>query len=265
MTRISGEVILRTPCCGALMRAPRYASLNFMAWEYWTDGYADHGLAPQTQGLRMCACGRAYLMQQTTKVIDLPPAPQEETQEELSTNWLSRLFTLTWSQSKNSQIAAPEQQELAKQRELARAMRESFKDVPAHQYVHPEQLPGILETHDYSESLQVSARRLYWWYLNMPHREYFRAFREVNRTQWPAFKPSEDQQINMRSLLDLLLRNQQADQLEISELHRELGQFEAAQEALQKYAHQDDGRARAIAQLLDLKLSTPARFRHQNQ
>jgi hypothetical protein len=37
MTRVSGTNIIKAPCCGALLATPAYSSINFMAWEYWTD------------------------------------------------------------------------------------------------------------------------------------------------------------------------------------------------------------------------------------
>ena len=265
MTRISGEMILRTPCCGSLMRAPRYASLNFMAWEYWTDGYADHGLAPQTQGLRMCVCGKAYLMQTTTKVADLPAISPESHPAPTRTNWLSRLFTWTWPARASTPEEALDSEQPNKEQDLARALHQRFKDVPSHDFASPDQLPIVLTTPGYRDDLQEAARRLYWWYLNMPHREYFRTFREEHRSEWPTFNPSTEQKNNMHALLALLKREGRQPHLEIAELHRELGEFELAHQALQRHASPEDSRAKAVAHLIELKLTTPARYRLQHQ
>ena len=62
MTIIRGVRIVAAPCCGARYAAPRYVSMNFMAFEYWTDGWRDGSLMPNDEGLRRCKCGRFVLM-----------------------------------------------------------------------------------------------------------------------------------------------------------------------------------------------------------
>lgn len=56
MTRVSGVHIIKSPCCGVQMHTSAYASINFTATEYWTDGHTEGSLAPQGEGLRRCLC-----------------------------------------------------------------------------------------------------------------------------------------------------------------------------------------------------------------
>ena len=72
MTIVSGVRIVAAPCCGAHYAAPRYRSMNFMAFEYWTDGWREGSLMPNDEGLRRCTCGQFILMKETigNHVID---------------------------------------------------------------------------------------------------------------------------------------------------------------------------------------------------
>jgi hypothetical protein len=65
MTRIVGRTIIASPCCKSLYATPKYGSMNFMAFGYWTDGDKEHSLMPTDGGLRMCQCGTAFLLQDT--------------------------------------------------------------------------------------------------------------------------------------------------------------------------------------------------------
>lgn len=68
MTIIRGVRIVAAPCCGARYAAPRYVSMNFMAFEYWTDGWRDGSLMPNDEGLRHCKCGRFVLMKDLVEI-----------------------------------------------------------------------------------------------------------------------------------------------------------------------------------------------------
>jgi len=62
MTRIAGYRLGAAPCCGAHYRRPVYASRNFSASEYWTDGYREGSLMPNDHGLRACRCGQFFVL-----------------------------------------------------------------------------------------------------------------------------------------------------------------------------------------------------------
>ena len=68
MTKSIGAITLAAPCCGARYAYPRYTSMNFMAWAYWTDGWRDDSLMPNDEGLRRCTCGQFFLLKDTKAI-----------------------------------------------------------------------------------------------------------------------------------------------------------------------------------------------------
>jgi hypothetical protein len=42
--------------------------MNFMAFEYWTDGWRDGSLMPNDEGLRRCKCGQYVLVRDMVAV-----------------------------------------------------------------------------------------------------------------------------------------------------------------------------------------------------
>ncbi len=79
MTIARGLRVLAAPCCGAQYAFPRYLSMNFSAFEYWTDGWRDGSPTPNDEGLRRCTCGTFVLIQEMVEVAahvessELPP------------------------------------------------------------------------------------------------------------------------------------------------------------------------------------------------
>ncbi len=77
MTMIRGVRIMVSPCCGMQYSFPRYVSMNFMALEYWTDGWRYGSLMPNDEGLRRCKCGQYVQMKdmvavETAEASELP-------------------------------------------------------------------------------------------------------------------------------------------------------------------------------------------------
>jgi len=64
MSRTIGFKLTATPCCGAHYRRHIYASRNYSANEYWSDGFRLGSLMPNDHGLRACRCGAFYLMEE---------------------------------------------------------------------------------------------------------------------------------------------------------------------------------------------------------
>ena len=62
MTRVRVVRVGAAPCCGARYALPRYLSMNFSAFEYWTDGWRERSPMPSDEGLRRCQCGRYLLV-----------------------------------------------------------------------------------------------------------------------------------------------------------------------------------------------------------
>ena len=55
-------------CCGARYAFPNYVSMNFSAFEYWTDGWREFSPMPNDEGLRRCRCGQFVLRKNMAEV-----------------------------------------------------------------------------------------------------------------------------------------------------------------------------------------------------
>jgi len=247
MTSISGYRILTTPCCGAKFVAPRYASMNYSAHEYWTDGQRIHSLAPTDGGLRQCDCGAYFLQRNAIEIFGISQEEKQATE-------------------------------------------------PAFQ-VADEKLSSLL-TQPLNEDIEIVVRRRYWRYLNDPYREIYRAHRksvndavdEANKgatTFWrtlggilpgtkpprpaavvppsrvftvPPNTPTELQRENMQVLLSLLLKSEKPDPIEIAELHRELGDYDKAQKAIEMFKEAEHTASRLIRELIAEKVNEPMRW-----
>ena len=75
MTMIRGVRIRATRCCGKQYASPRYLSMNFMAFAFWTDGWRENSLMPNESGLRQCDCG-AYV--RLRDMIDISEEEQSD-------------------------------------------------------------------------------------------------------------------------------------------------------------------------------------------
>jgi hypothetical protein len=225
----------------------RYASINYSSSEYWTDGYREKSLMPNDRGLRRCGCGN-YLLRHELIVV--------------------------------GHVATT--------------------DVPSAPMVGHEELPQAI-TQARNPSIELAARLDYWQHLNHPYRERYRAHREVEdaatKAAWeasnpdtrssihkallpgripkytppadrpvtfPLFEPSAAQRENMMAALDLIPGAADAERyaLERVELHRELGQFNEAQEALQAV----DGETyptlhRLTTRLIEMEIAAVVRYR----
>ena len=247
MTSISGYRVMATPCCGARFVAPRYASINYSAHEYWTDGQCVQSLAPTDGGLRQCECEAYFLLRSAKEVTKVSTEEKQATQ-------------------------------------------------PARQ-VADDTLASLL-TLPLSEDVEIVARRRYWRYLNDPYREIYRAHRksvddavrEANMgatTFWstlsnklpgtrpptpaavvqpskvftvPPNTPTAAQQENMQALLRLLLKSVKPDPVEIAELYRELGDYDAALKAIEKFKDTEHTASLLVRLLIAEKVNEPMRY-----
>jgi hypothetical protein len=246
MTSIAGYNISAAPCCGKTYRTLRYRSMNFSAWEYWTDGHTEGGLMPTGYGLRKCVCGAFFLRREMVDLVEVD---------------------------------------------------KSALDHPS--TVHPDDLPKAI-AQARNDQVEMAARLEYWQHLNHSYREIYRAHRDAeeaaNRANWalahpdkrslwqkmrgvpaptyvrsssspnthPPFEPTRVQQDNMRALLVLLNQDDKRKRHleEIVELHRELGEFAEAAQALDEY--QDIDRSTVSELLADLvknRATAPVHFR----
>jgi hypothetical protein len=221
--------------------------MNYSAHEYWTDGQCVQSLAPTDGGLRQCACEAYFLLRSAKEVIDVSAEEKEATQ-------------------------------------------------PARQ-VADEKLTSLL-AQSMGEDVELVVRRRYWRYLNDPYREIYRAHRksvddavrEANKgatTLWstlsnklpetrpptpaavvqpskvftvPPNTPTAAQEENMQALLRLLLKSEKPDPVEIAELHRELGDYDAALEAIEKFKETEHTASLLVRLLIAEKVNEPMRW-----
>ncbi|MFM7341503.1 MAG: hypothetical protein ACKO3Q_02275 [Betaproteobacteria bacterium] len=222
MTSIAGYSIRGAVCCGAHYKTARYASMNFMSSAFWTDGYREQSLMPNDQGLRRCTCGKFFL-----------------------------------------------------QRDLVEMAQVDQSDLPWPPRVDPADLPLAIAQAD-SPALELAARTDYWLELNHAYRDLYRAHRDEEdaatqaaweaanpdrRNFWqrwrtserrpqyrpspdrpltfPVFEATQEQRENMQALLRLMQPLGSDYDYERVELHRELGQFDEAAQALRAAKESD--------------------------
>lgn len=248
MTIVRGVLILAAPCCGARYAFPDYATMNFSAWEYWTDGWREHSLMPNDEGLRQCRCGKFLLLKHLTEV-----ASQESSD-------LPRTARVSAAQLPECIAqAADEEVELAARleywRELNHAYRERYR---THRDAEEAAIKAAWEAN-------VQDTRSWWEKLRkVPQPAYHRPANSP--FTYPPFEPSAVQMSNMVRLSELL--QSQGDDwpsgriLERAELYREQGRFEEAQAMIERVdSEQADVESRLIAKMIAAKETAPMRYR----
>lgn len=244
MTRIAGYYLKISPCCGATYSTPRYRSINFSAWEYWTDGYRDGSLMPGGHGLRKCKCGNFFLLSELQEIAQVEetdvPYPEHVAPDELPQ-------AITQARTSDIELAA----RLCYWEHLNHSYRERYR------------------AHRNAEEASTKAA---WDAANPDNRTWWQRLRKVSPPQYkrpkgspftyPTFEPTPTQRENMLALLKLLQKQEYLDHETLAELHRELGQYEEAERELQLLTKDDQSHATCvIAQLVKEKQPVPMRFR----
>jgi len=250
MTRVFGRTILKTPCCGALYCDKAYASINFSAQEHWSDGRHVCSLSPEGEGLCVCACGAYFLVRQCAELGKLPNA-----HDAAPTGWET--------------MTAPGQAPGEDSRKWFRNRR----DTRPERALEPPDLIKVSDA-DCGEAIacnpsdtlvMIAARRGHWRHLNDPFREVYREFMETHTFGLPKFEPTAEQEANMRALVALLDGTERANYDEVTELYRELGEFDLAGSAVMKAAPNRWGETIALIlrPLIAKRIASPVRYRWQ--
>ena len=232
-----------------------------MAWECWTDGHDDGSLAPQDGGLRRCLCGRYFLIGDAMRVrtiFNQKPAPPKGW-EGWKDNWWSRF------------LGRPGRQEILERydiRPIEVIEAEQRSIPPGSEYVTCAELRSLIDSNVADARIMEIARRRYWRFLNEPFREVYRNFREThkevgadgNSITFPDFSPSSEQTQNMAALVKLLTVPGRPVSLELAELYRELGDMEAAEQALNGISGEKEKLHLAIEKLVALKVRCSVRL-----
>ncbi len=245
MTRFHGYANMRAPCCGAAYRTRRYLSLNYMAVEYWTDGYRDRSLMPNDNGLRKCACGAFYVTSEMVTLDDTECSDFPDTgrvgPEELG-------HAIHAARNPRVELAA----RLDYWHHLNHAYRAVFR---AHREAEDAAMRATWER------ANPDQRSLIEKVLKRPRRPKYKPA-HTRPVTFPAFHPSDVQRENMCALVVLLtsveFRNDY--HLELVELLREQGEFASAAEHLRTYSGDDDRMALLFQTLIQEQVTGPVRF-----
>lgn len=245
MTRVSGYNIFTTPCCGERYKKVRYSSMNFMAWEHWTDGYRGQSLMPNDHGLRKCACGNFYLViethhQEHTSESDLP-FPEKLSAEEIP---------LAIASARTPEV------ELAARLDYWQHLNHDYR-----------------ERYSAHRKLEEQATQAAWEALNPDTRTWWQRVRKVPAPEYkrpasspftyPAYELTTEQRANLIALQELLAQSKNGwDKLHLVEVHRELGAFDKAQQVLDTIQENEQGTtSRLLAKLVSEKETALIRYR----
>lgn len=247
MTRTVGVRLLMAPCCGRAYCAPRYASMNFSAWEYWTDGWREASLMPNDEGLRRCGCGRYLLMRDFEEIASAP---------ESDLPYTARVDYDELPQA----LAEPMTPEVER---AARVMLWHHLNHPYREQYRQHRDVEEAANRAAWEAAQPTPKS--WWskVVGAKPPEYRRT-PEMPFTV-PPYEPSGLQLQNMQRLAELMAdpsysgANQQVLR---AELLRELGRFEEAQAVLQHVPADPMGNTgRLIGELVAERQTAPMRHR----
>lgn len=249
MTRVVGTRIYRTPCCGRHYGGAAYGSINFMAWEHWTDGASVGSLAPDPGWIYRCECGHPFLMGNTETVGVIRRQrhhPRLAAEDSGFAGWWRKFFGI----KRPAEVRAALPGELDPQ----------TPEPASAPIVGRDELPTLIQQCQDEEFLIV-ARRAWWQHLNEPYKERYRALRQDGQGPVPPFKPSAEQLENMQALRELILRRDGRPSIELAELHRQLGQPDASRAVLAAVGQPDLSIVKVIGDCLDEGLSGPVRYR----
>ena len=289
MSSVSGYSIIKTKCCGSLFTTPRYSSINWSAKEYWTDGRRVAGHPLSDGDLRLCTCGRLYLLHQAEHVgIVAEPLPPK------LSNGGADDFNIPDYLRLGSNTPPPTDADLDAEPVQIRFDRYGKPVPPRALYLRDSALELVLTKRlAEADDVELIIRRRYWRLLNDPYRDAYRAHRkEVDsaakqakgrNTLWsklrsatsptakllvpppraftvPPYSITQNQEVNMQALIRLLLELDKPDPVEIAELQRELGDYDAALRAIKGFKEAEHDASRLIRQLVEERVNEPMRW-----
>lgn len=249
MTIVRGVIAVAAPCCGARYSIPRYASMNFSAFEYWTDGWRELSPMPNDEGLRHCKCGQFVLLKNLVQV-DANEGADLSYMNHVSADQLPDCI----------EKAVDEEMEIAARLEYWRHLNHGYRD--------------RYRQHREAEEAAIKAE---WEAANPDKRSWWAKLRRVQPTSYlrpangpftyPQFQPTRDQLENMVRLTEVLTYWGDASGggnyiLQLAELYREQGLFHEAESMIQKVADDAVGvTSQLIARLIKERDTAPMRYR----
>ena len=247
MTMVRGVRILAATCCGQRYAFPRYVSMNFMAFEYWTDGWRDGSLMPNDEGLRQCKCGKYVLVKDMVEV---------DTADTSELPYMDRV--------PDEQL--PECIKRAASEELEVAARLGYWRYLNHPY---------RERYRQHRDAEEAATREAWEAANPDSRNWWDKLRGRKAPSYskppgspftyPVFAAKDEQRQNMQRLSEILQEwgtaSRQGYAMELAELYREQGRFDEAELVIQSLDERDVGvTSNLISRLIKEKQTAPMRY-----
>ena len=248
MTMVRGVRILAAPCCGAQYALPNYMSMNFSAFEFWTDGWRDGSLMPNDEGLRRCQCGQFVLLKNLVEVS----AADDSTLPSLghvSTEQLPECIA----------SAASDEVELAARIMVWHHLNHSYR-----------------ERYRQHRDAEEAATKAKWLAAHPDNRSWWDKLRKRKPPSYirpadspftyPPFEPTPEQQQNMERLSTILAscdgESLRWNAIPLAELYREQGRYEEAQRAMDAVEkREDDVTVRLISRLIKERDAAPMRYR----
>ena len=275
MTRFAGYRLLACPHCQTVHAVANLVSFNLMSFETWTDGQKRHALLDYRQGVRQCSSCEQVLLESEAKFIGHTRQRQrrDEVHYQIPDFLLRPAYESSWSWEglraglmKLGQrvlrgglpfASADSTNPATTAVPIDQAAEQSTQSHPDFLQVADCALANLLENASGdSPSLVLALRKLYWRYLNDPYRDKARRFHELGLNAGATFAPTELQLVNMRALLALVYHQEPQDAVTLAELHRELGEFEAAIDLLCS-CDPDDEEANTIRDAASNQIAAP--------
>jgi hypothetical protein len=235
MTSVNGYNLVSAPCCGVITSTPRYASINSMAYEHWTDGRRVHTLMPPGAGLRRCVCGAYFLLRNAEKVgfeqEQVSPSAAYVEDEELQTALNAHL-------SKDVEIIV--------RRRYWQFLNDPYREAYR---IHRDEVKAKAKKAQVFKAIIQN-----WMPLNA------KRVPPASGFTVPDYVLSDEQSSNMLKLLTLLEGSNPEGFLEVAEIYRELSRFEEATEALTKYKGDGGITEELISKLVLKRSNAPHRY-----
>lgn len=256
MTIVRGVRIMAAPCCGAQYAFPRYVSMNFSAFEYWTDGWREWSLMPNDEGLRRCKCGQFVLTKDMIS-IEKPAAPSADDDESNELPFMNHVPDDLLPECISK--ASCEDMEVAARLGYWRHLNHEYRD-----------------RYRQHRDAEEAATKAAWEAANPDQRTWWDKFlsrkppvyrRPPNSPfTYPAFEPTDEQLQNMKLLSKILSSwwtdSRRGHGMELVDLYREQGRFDEAELVISTMdIKTDDVTGQLITKLIKEKQSPPMRYR----
>ena len=223
MTVIRGVLIVESPCCKKKYATPRFLSMNFMASEYWTDGYRHNCLTPNDVGLRRCICGNYLMLGSLKRIEELEKAGNFPSLSHVDGDSLIECIEST----KNKSVEA------AARRKYWQILNHSYRDVfRKHQEIEEAntKLKWELDNPDERTLLEKLRRK---------KRPVYQRSSDAPFT-YPIFEATEQQLTNLEALYVILKSRRRKGDAELAELLREQSRFREASDEISLIRYEED-------------------------